>query len=137
MTKEEFAALDEEYDRNTTLMYRPPEMCDLYQRYTINEKIDIWMLGCVAFVLCFYKHPFLDAGKLGIVNAAFQIPDDSKYSDKMKDFIRLMLTPNPSMRPDIFQVIDILDNFERIPQVTLNVRMLSIVRTRLETSCRN
>ena len=26
-------------------MYRPPEMCDLYLGYEVNEKVDIWMLG--------------------------------------------------------------------------------------------
>ena len=47
-------------------MYRPPEMVDLYLRYKINEKVDVWMLGCVAFTMCFYTHPFLDGSKLGI-----------------------------------------------------------------------
>lgn len=41
-------------------MYRPPEMCDLYLKYDITEKVDIWMLGCILYTLCFYKHPFVD-----------------------------------------------------------------------------
>lgn len=29
--------------RNTTPMYRAPEMLDLYNNYPINEKLDIWV----------------------------------------------------------------------------------------------
>lgn len=39
-------------------MYRPPEMTDLYLRYEINEKVDIWMLGCILYTMCFYISPF-------------------------------------------------------------------------------
>lgn len=39
-------------------MYRPPEMIDLYLKYEVSEKVDIWMLGCVVYVMCFYVHPF-------------------------------------------------------------------------------
>jgi len=39
-------------------MYRPPEMADLFLRYDVGEKADIWMLGCVLYTLCFFIHPF-------------------------------------------------------------------------------
>ncbi|KAJ1567990.1 hypothetical protein HK405_004005, partial [Cladochytrium tenue] len=34
--------LEEDIDKHTTLQYRAPELCDLYQRKGISEKIDIW-----------------------------------------------------------------------------------------------
>ncbi len=37
--------LAEEIERETTLQYRAPEMCDLYKRRGITEKADIWALG--------------------------------------------------------------------------------------------
>lgn len=61
-------------------MYRPPEMCDTYMGYLINDKVDMWMLGCVAFTLMFFKHPFHESSKLSIVNASYYWPEDSKYS---------------------------------------------------------
>jgi len=48
----------EEYEKNTTLMYRPPEMIDRYLKYDVDLACDIWMLGCILFVLCFARHPF-------------------------------------------------------------------------------
>jgi AP2-associated kinase len=77
-------------------MYRPPEMCDLYQGYSVNEKVDVWMLGCVLYTICFYVHPFVECSKLAIVTGTFRIPEDSKYSEKIHDLIRHMITPNPT-----------------------------------------
>ena len=50
-------------------MYRPPEIADLYQGFKVNEKVDIWMVGCVTYTLCFFQHPFLEAQTLAISNA--------------------------------------------------------------------
>jgi len=39
----EINAADDLIQRHTTMMYRSPEMVDLYQRKLINEKVDIWV----------------------------------------------------------------------------------------------
>ena len=57
-TKSQIAKALEEFEKYTTLMYRPPEMMDQYLGYTVNLKVDIWMLGCILYSLCFEKHPF-------------------------------------------------------------------------------
>ena len=38
-----------------TPLYMPPEVI-LRQRY--DQKVDIWALGCVAYRMCNYVHPF-------------------------------------------------------------------------------
>ena len=43
----------ESYEKYTTMMYRPPEMIDKYKRFNVSSKADIWMIGCVAFTLCY------------------------------------------------------------------------------------
>ena len=66
--------------RNTTPMYRAPEMVDLYSNKPVNEKADIWALGCLLYKLCFKVHPFEDSAKLRILNANYKIPPtDSTY----------------------------------------------------------
>jgi hypothetical protein len=55
------------------------------------------------------------------VNASFQIPEKSNYSEKMHDLIRLLLTPNPVLRPDIGKVISILELYDSLPNIELNV----------------
>jgi AP2-associated kinase len=59
------------------------------------------MLGCVVYTMNYYVHPFQEVGKLAIVNANFKFPELARVSEKMKDFIRHMLTPDPGLRPDI------------------------------------
>ena len=62
------------FDKNTTLMYRPPEMHDRYLKYDVDFKADMWMLGCILFVLCFAKHPFQEAQTLAIINGQYFMP---------------------------------------------------------------
>jgi serine/threonine protein kinase len=113
---------EELFDKMTTLMYRPPEMCDCYQRPYVSEKVDIWMLGCIIFTLAFYRHPFYESTKLMIMSVSYTIPDDSKYSEKFHDLITLLLTPNPGLRPSIHETLKILESYSHLPSIPLNVR---------------
>ena len=60
-SKQEISKQMEQFEKYTTLMYRPPEMIDQYLKYKVDLQVDIWMLGCVLFTLCFAKHPFQEA----------------------------------------------------------------------------
>ena len=101
-------------------------MCDLYLKYTICEKVDIWMLGCILYTMCFYKHPFAECSKLAIVNAAFSISDDGDYSKKLKDLMRIMLTPDPQLRPSIFTISEYFNSYDTIKSIELNVTFIHI-----------
>lgn len=46
--------MEEEIAKLTTLQYRAPEMCDLYQKRGLDEKVDIWALGVLLYKLCYY-----------------------------------------------------------------------------------
>ena len=85
----------ENFEKYTTLMYRPPEMIDKYLKFKVDTKVDIWMLGCLIFILCFKDDPFLDQ-KLAKLNAQYRIPKDTKVSSKMQDLIHLLLVPDPN-----------------------------------------
>ena len=101
------------------MMYRPPEMIDKYMKWNVTTKVDIWMLGCVAYTLCYAQHPFQEAQKLAIVNASYYFPTDKVVSPKLQDFIRICLIPNPSERPNVLNLLSLLDNWNQIPQINL------------------
>ena len=80
--------LEEELAKQTTPMYRAPEMLDLFNNYKIDTQVDIWSLGCVLFLLCYNKHPYEDAAKLRIINAKYQIPNTDKEFCEFHDLFR-------------------------------------------------
>ncbi|ELW69765.1 Cyclin-G-associated kinase [Tupaia chinensis] len=99
------AMVEEEITRNTTPMYRTPEIIDLYSNFPIGEKQDIWALGCILYLLCFRQHPFEDGAKLRIVNGKYSIPlNDTRYT-VFHDLIRAMLKVNPEERLSIAEVV--------------------------------
>ncbi|XP_075583191.1 cyclin-G-associated kinase isoform X2 [Pelecanus crispus] len=100
------ALVEEEITRNTTPMYRTPEMVDLYSNFPIGEKQDIWALGCILYLLCFSQHPFEDGAKLRIVNGKYVIPqNDARYS-VFHDLIRSTLKVNPEERLSITELVN-------------------------------
>lgn len=112
--------VEDEMCKNTTPMYRPPEVLDTYNNYPINEAMDIWALGCVLFLLCFREHPFPDSSKLRILNANYNIPAAaSPQNDILHDLIRGMLQVNPCSRPTIHDVVDRLQEMGEAHRVNL------------------
>uniref|UniRef100_H3DEV8 Cyclin G associated kinase n=1 Tax=Tetraodon nigroviridis TaxID=99883 RepID=H3DEV8_TETNG len=100
--------VEDEITRNTTPAYRTPEMIDLYSNFPINEKQDIWALGCILYLLCFKQHPFEDGAKLQIVNGKYSIPqNDVKYT-VYHDLIHSMLKVNPEERLSITELVNLL-----------------------------
>ena len=50
-----------EFGCYTTVMFRPPELINFDWGYRIDQQMDMWMLGCIAYILCYYKVPFKGA----------------------------------------------------------------------------
>jgi len=120
MPASDYNDFTDEIEKNTTPMYRSPEMGDPCRKYEVGFKADVWMLGCVLYTLCYFVHPFLEATKIGISRAVYRIPEESKHSDKINDLIRHLLTPNPSFRPSVESVLDILSEWKSIKRIPLN-----------------
>uniref|UniRef100_A0A2R5LDN2 Auxilin n=1 Tax=Ornithodoros turicata TaxID=34597 RepID=A0A2R5LDN2_9ACAR len=112
--------IEDEICKNTTPMYRPPEVLDTYNNYPINEAMDIWALGCVLFVLCFREHPFPDSSKLRILSAKYQIPAGNTQYELLHDLINGMLQINPTSRPTINDVVERLQEIGEAKGIRLS-----------------
>ena len=101
-------------ERYTTLMYRPPEMADLYKGFKISGKVDIWMVGCILFTLMNNKHPFQNASNLAIVNCRYQFDqaECKRYPQKLVELCAWLLAQNPDDRPSAVQLKSILDEWD-------------------------
>ena len=62
--KSDKLSIIEEIEKMTTPIYRAPEQIDLFAGHKINQKADIWALGCVMYTLMFHKPAFEDGQKL-------------------------------------------------------------------------
>ncbi|SOV17115.1 serine/threonine protein kinase, putative [Plasmodium sp. gorilla clade G2] len=111
LNKTELNKLKEEIERDTTLIYRPPELIDLYSNLEISCKIDIWMLGCILYLLLFKIHPFQNNNFLSIINASFTIPYSTKYSKRIISILLMTLNKNPKNRIDTPTLLFILENY--------------------------
>lgn len=108
--KEEYSV----YEKTTTFMYRPPEMVDEYLKLNVNEKVDVWQLGCLLYCLLYKKHPFFDAQKSTISKAFYHFPYSGVYSEKIDDLIRLMLSQSPEERPSASEILSIIKNWSSV-----------------------
>lgn len=105
----------------TTPQYRAPEMIDLYRGFPIDEKADIWALGCFLYKLCYYTTPFEASGDIAILHASFQFMQVPEFSGDLKNLIIIMLQENPFFRPNIVQVLMLLSTIMKIEFKTLKI----------------
>ena len=64
MIKKDKIEIIEEIEKMTTPIYRAPEQLDLFSGFNINQKVDIWALGCITYTLMYHKPPFEEGQKL-------------------------------------------------------------------------
>eukprot|EP00002_Diphylleia_rotans_P017781 TRINITY_DN3450_c0_g1_i11.p1 TRINITY_DN3450_c0_g1~~TRINITY_DN3450_c0_g1_i11.p1 ORF type:complete len:890 (-),score=148.07 TRINITY_DN3450_c0_g1_i11:702-3371(-) len=88
-----------------TPYYLSPEICE---RRPYNDRADIWALGVILYECCTYRHPF---DKKDFVSLVPQIirgkytPISTMYSKELANTIRVLLTRDAEMRPNIDSVI--------------------------------
>ncbi|THG97341.1 hypothetical protein EW026_g4636 [Hermanssonia centrifuga] len=94
----------------STMAYRAPELFDVKTGVVIDEKVDIWSLGCTLFALAYSHSPFENIQTteqggsiaMAVMNAQYKHPS-SQYSQSLKDLIDAQLKVDPQQRPDIHQ----------------------------------
>ncbi|KAF7316704.1 Pkinase-domain-containing protein [Mycena chlorophos] len=101
----------------STMSYRAPELYDVKTDTTLDEKVDIWSLGCTLFAMAYSHSPFENpqiteqggSMAMAVMNAQYKHPASSAYSQRFKDLVDSMLKADPKERPDIHRVIEMTD----------------------------
>lgn len=103
----------------STMPYRAPELFDVKTGATIDEKVDIWSLGCLLFAMAYGLSPFetsqTDQGgsmALAVLNGQYKFPpgNNDPYSDVTRNLIKALLVVDPANRPDIHKTISLVDD---------------------------
>ncbi|XP_015114822.1 serine/threonine-protein kinase 16 [Diachasma alloeum] len=95
-----------------SMPYRAPELFNVESYCMVDERTDIWALGCILYALCYFKSPFDavyergDSVALAVISANVSFPENAPYSEEMQNLILSMLKTNPMERPYIYSVIE-------------------------------
>lgn len=87
-----------------TAPYRAPELFLVPSPGIIDEKTDIWSLGCVLYALVYSIPPF-DGSATATIGGKVFYPESADCLSFVKELIDFMLVKDPKSRPDIDQVI--------------------------------
>lgn len=93
-----------------TMPYRAPELFDVKTNTVLDEKVDIWSLGCTLYAMAYGHSPFeIDPSgsvALAVLNNQYKFPSQSEdhYSENVRKLIQFMLVTDPLKRPDINNV---------------------------------
>lgn len=108
----------DEAAENCSMPYRAPELFEVKAGTTLNEKVDVWSLGCTLFAIAYGESPFeMTINKQGgtmalaVLNRQFNFPRAASgvYSERFQKLISWMLQSDPTARPDIQKIISAID----------------------------
>jgi serine/threonine kinase 16 len=131
---------------HSTMPYRAPELFDVKTGTVIDTKVDIWSLGCTLYACLVGKSPFEmrsdeTGGSLSIcvLSGDWRFPDegpggkqkakgkgpaaaagpadDEAISEPIREVVRRCLKVEPSERPDIDELIEMVERVvEELPE---------------------
>ncbi|PYH46621.1 putative serine/threonine protein kinase ENV7 [Aspergillus saccharolyticus JOP 1030-1] len=145
---------------HSTMPYRAPELFDVKTGSIIDTKVDIWSLGCTLYACLVGKSPFEarseeTGGSLSmcVLGGDWRFPDEKSsatkgkgkagdnsnnrdnglaISEPVKEVVRKCLQVEPADRPDIDELIQIIQDLDRnaIPGTVTLVDLQHVLATR-------
>ncbi|KAJ4477434.1 Pkinase-domain-containing protein [Lentinula aciculospora] len=107
----------------STMAYRAPELFDVKTGTMLDEKVDIWSLGCLLFAMAYSHSPFENTQiteqggsiAMAVLNAQYKHPrgSEGRYSNGLKEMIDRMLKVDPVERPGVAEVLRMCESVER------------------------
>ena len=96
----------------SSMCYRPPELFQVSSVCQIDERTDIWSLGCLLYAIMFYSSPFDiiyergDSVALAVQSAKIVFPPGSPYSSDLHQLVTEMTNVDINFRANIDSVIE-------------------------------
>ncbi|KAJ0266142.1 Serine/threonine protein kinase 3 [Hirschfeldia incana] len=114
-SRQEALQLQEWTSEHCSAPFRAPELWDCPSHADIDERTDIWSLGCTLYAIMYGMSPFEyalgESGgslQLAIVNAQIKWPNTgpkTSYPEALHQFVTWMLQPQAAVRPRIGDII--------------------------------
>ncbi|XP_019378373.1 PREDICTED: serine/threonine-protein kinase 16, partial [Gavialis gangeticus] len=106
--------------QHCTISYRAPELFTVESHCIIDERTDVWSLGCVLYCMMFGEGPYDmvfqkgDSVALAVQNPV-AVPPHTRYSPALEQLLRSMMTVNPQERPHVSHILDQLEGLQLAP----------------------
>ena len=95
-----------------TPMYRAPEIADVYLRWKIGPKVDMFALGCVLFATMTAQHPFAMESTCANITASYRLPEQATaYPPALRGWLRRLLAREPAKRPSAVRLAAEVERF--------------------------
>uniref|UniRef100_A0A0V0I0W5 Putative ovule protein n=1 Tax=Solanum chacoense TaxID=4108 RepID=A0A0V0I0W5_SOLCH len=113
-SRQEALQLQEWAAEHVSAPFRAPELWDCPSQCDIDERTDIWSLGCTLFAIMYGVSPFEyaleesdESPQLAIVNAQIKWPTEpnTQYPNDLNQFVTWMLQPQATVRPRIDDIV--------------------------------
>eukprot|EP01119_Soliformovum_irregulare_P023947 TRINITY_DN8476_c0_g1_i1.p1 TRINITY_DN8476_c0_g1~~TRINITY_DN8476_c0_g1_i1.p1 ORF type:complete len:275 (+),score=82.24 TRINITY_DN8476_c0_g1_i1:177-1001(+) len=109
--------LQEWADQYCTPIFKAPELFDVQSDVLIDERTDVWALGCTLYALMFNVSPFEEASitgstALAVLSGKIDVPEDAakRFTPGLIKLMRSMLAHKSEDRPYLDTVIQELEN---------------------------
>ena len=100
-------SLQEHCAEHCTAPYRAPELFEVASNAVLDERTDIWSLGCLLYAIAFLQCPF-DGTATSAIGGRFEMPTKSVYREELRVIIRCLLQTDIKQRPFITDVLELI-----------------------------
>ncbi|XP_038602745.1 serine/threonine-protein kinase 16 isoform X1 [Tachyglossus aculeatus] len=107
-------ALQDWAAQRCTISYRAPELFCVPSHCVVDERTDVWSLGCVLYAMMFGEGPFDPVFQKGdsvalAVQSPLDVPQVPRYSPPLRRLLSSMLTVDPQARPHVRPLLSQLE----------------------------
>jgi len=103
-SRKQAIAVQEQAAVQCTSSYRAPELFEVSSDCVINEKVDVWSVGCTIYAMAFGDSPF-DGSATAACSGRYRVPGHHEYSKDLIELVQLCLQVEPSNRPSVSELM--------------------------------
>jgi len=107
----------------SSMCYRPPELFQVNSNCSLDERTDIWSLGCLLYSMMFYQSPYDpvyergDSVALAVQAGPIIFPSSCQYSQDLVQLVRDMTMQDINNRINIDNVLKQIEQMKEKTQL--------------------